>query len=91
MGQLNFLTNRDSGYKSVSGAGSYVISVAFAPNFLDVAFADGQVHASDSVYCEMAKTATGYDVTVTYSTHTKRKIKAVVAKLPVDPEQTINF
>jgi hypothetical protein len=80
--------------KIPAGIGDYTVSIDFVPNFITVDFHDvklGYPAHEDFIDWELTTTATGYDLTVYYTATTARKIKHVLAKLPVDPEQTISF
>jgi len=92
--KLEFLSKRESEYKQVSGVGSFTVSVSFVPNFIDVVFSDLQKKIDsvpDTITWDLTATASGYDLVVNYNTGMKRTIKVVVAKLPVNPEQSISF
>ena len=91
---LTFLKHRTVDYHDVNGVGSFVVSVNYVPNFISVDFHDVQtVHSAtpDTAVWDLATTATGYDLTVTYNTGATRKVKTIIAKLAKDPEQTISF
>ena len=79
--------------KVATGTGSYTVDVPFVPNFIDVVFHDQQhVATVDTLSWGMVAhviPGSGYTLTVTYDVHEPREIRHVVAKLPVDPEQTI--
>ena len=91
---LTYLNHRKVDYKDVNGIGTYTVDIDFVPNFITVDFHDVQTlrtSTPDSVVWDLATTATGYQMTVTYNTGSTRKIKAIMSKLAKDPEQTISF
>jgi len=92
MSKLEFKSHRKSEYKIVSGVGSFTLSVDFTPNFQEAIFQDlPKSKVADTLTWDLVATASGYDLTVNYNVGAKRTVKVVLAKLPVNPEQTINF
>lgn len=93
MSKLEFKSHRKSVYESVSGVGSFTVSIDYTPNFQEVSFKElpKSADSADSLSWDLTATATGYDLVVSYSTSSKRSVKVVLAKLPVNPEQTISF
>ena len=92
--QQTFKTTRTVDYHDVNGVGTFTVDIDYVPNFITVDFHDVQTLKSatpDSVVWDLATTATGYELTVTYNTGATRKVKTVLAKLAKDPEQTISF
>jgi hypothetical protein len=90
-----FYSTRNAGVTKIqAGVGQFTVSVAFVPNFISVTFHDVKIQYpehEDFIDWDLTTTATGYDLTVYYTVTTARTIKHVIAKLPVDPEQTISF
>lgn len=90
-----FKSTRTVDYHDVNGVGSYTVSVDYTPNFITVDFHDVQMKVNgnppDTLAWDLATTATGYTLTVSYNTAQTRKVKTVLAKLAKDPEQTISF
>jgi hypothetical protein len=90
-----FYSTRNAGIAKIpAGVGQFTVSVAFVPNFISVTFHDVKIlypAHEDYLDWDLANTATGYDLTVYYTATTARTVKYVIAKLPVDPEQTISF
>jgi len=98
MANMIFKDKREANYKLVSGVDSITVSVEFQPNFIQASLLGVQTKAADQatgadkvVLTSVTATASGYDVVFDYNCGETRTLKWVVAKLPVDPEQTISF
>jgi len=98
MATMIFKDKREANYKLVSGVDSITVSVDFQPNFIQAVLLGVQTKPADPatggdsvVLTSVTATATGYDVVFDYNCGQQRTVKWVVAKLPVDPEQTISF
>jgi hypothetical protein len=89
----HFTTKRISdSFKVLPGVGTKVIPVQFVPDFIRVEFQDIKHKPDpDTVTWDLAVAAYGYDLTINYTCHEERVVHYVVAKLAVDPEQTIAF
>jgi non-canonical (house-cleaning) NTP pyrophosphatase len=95
--KLVFHDKRESKYEAVAGVGTITVTVDFMPNFIEVVFSDVQTSKTTQPMVDEvslgAVTKLGpsqYQVDFDYNVG-KRKIKWIVARLPVNPEATINF
>lgn len=92
---LTFINHRISAITDVvAGTGTYDIdNIPFLPNFIKLSFyGDKKFPGLNTMYWEMAQNVDGtYKVTVTYNLTAAKKIRHVIAALPVDPEHTIAF
>lgn len=89
-----FKSKRTTGHKTVNGVGSFTVDIDFEPNFLEVTFGDikhKKTTPNDSRTWDLATTPTGYQLTINYNCGEERTLRWVIAKLPVNPEQTISF
>jgi hypothetical protein len=95
MASQRFYSKRIANITSVpAGFGDYTINIPFIPNFVDVTFYGVKTkmrEAEDFIDWELDVAPNGYDLTIYYTTTTARKVRHVVARLPIDPEQTISF
>lgn len=79
--------------KVLPGTGTFTVDVPFVPDYIRVDYSDIQHHAgADTIEWNLGLVTSGqYTLTVAYACGEERMIHYVVAKLPVDPEQTISF
>lgn len=76
----------------IQGPGSFDVDVDFQPNFIEVQYSSGPHSETDTLEWTLAIPVPGtWRLTVNYSCKAHRKISHVIAKLPVNPEQTISF
>ena len=94
---VRFKRRRETGVRKVNtGANTFTVSVDFVPNFIDVKFYDrakkptNPALGADRVNWTATVTATGYDFDFSYNVNEPREIRWVIARLPVDPEHSIN-
>ena len=92
-GQVNFISNRIVQEDKVSGMGTVTVdNIAFLPNFVELALKGNRktAAATTTSYTVGAGTAAGtHKVIVSYETGEQLVLKTVIARLRVNPEQTI--
>ena len=93
---VKFTSKRISDYQKVlPGSGSLMIAVPFVPNYVRAEFSDvahSETNSTDTVTWDLTLSAPGqYSLSLSYTAATTRMLHYVVAKLPVDPEETISF